>query len=130
MGLGEVIRRRRHNERVRRCAGLSAVILQCHPDSWNFALRAMSGPWVAEDHQWAKDPSDTITEAADGLVHVRLSGAKLAELMSILWYLPNGRRTMYWAADGMRGTANARSTPAESQQASRLYQAIGAVVDR
>lgn len=130
VGLGELLGRRRHNARVHRCAGLSAVILQCHLDTWKFALHAMSGSWVADGHRWDQDPSDKITDVDDGLVHVRLSGAKLAELMSVLWYLPDHRRSAYWAPTGMKGTASARSSPAEAEQATRLYKAVGAVVDR
>ena len=119
-----------HRARVRKCAGLSAVVLQCHLDTWRSALRVMSGPWLTEG-RWTEDPSDGIVEASDGLVHVRLSGARLAELMSILWYLPEARRKDVRATpEGMEIGWRAVPTPAEEEQASRLYLAVAAVVDR
>lgn len=126
----ELFGRRRHDERVRRCADLSAVNLRCHPHTWGFALRAMSGPWLDGHGRWAEDRSDAITDTGDGLVDVRLSGAKLAELMSILRYIPNRRRRWGGAPVGMEGAFSAAATPAEEEQATRLYDAIAVVVDR
>jgi hypothetical protein len=130
LDLRAIVQRPQHHKRVHACAGLSAVILQCHPDTWQFARRAMSANWVDPERRWHKDPADEVTEAKDGLVRVRLSGARLAELMAVLWYVPNKRRGEYSAPVGMVGTNRAPSTPAEGEQALRLYRAIAAVVDQ
>ncbi|WP_327024011.1 hypothetical protein [Micromonospora sp. NBC_01739] len=119
-----------HRARVRKCSGLSAVILQCHIDTWQSALNVMSGPWLV-DGKWTKDPADSVVRADEGLVKVRLSGAKLAELVSTLWYLPRYRRNdIYATPSGMEIGWKASPTPAQEEQANRLYHAIAAVVDR
>jgi hypothetical protein len=129
----DVLAKRKLPGRVRKCAGLSAVVLTCHRDTWEYVLRVMSGPWLAQN-QWDKDPSDSIIEKPgdESLIQVRLSGARLAELMMLLWYLPAQRR--WWNDDVPRGMTSgfsgATATAAEEEQARRLYQAIAEVIDR
>jgi len=65
----------------------------------------MSGPWLERNH-WDKDPSDSIIEKPgdESLIQVRLSGARLAELVMLLWWLPADRR--WWrnnTPEGMKG---------------------------
>lgn len=133
MKLTDVLARRKLPGRVRKCAGLSAVVLQCHRDTWQYVLKVMSGPWL-DQNQWDKDPSDSIIEQPgdESLIQVRLSGPRLAELMMLLWYLPARRR--WWADDvpqGMKsGYSGATATAAEEEQARRLYHAIAVVIDR
>ncbi|MEV0732318.1 hypothetical protein [Polymorphospora sp. NPDC050346] len=122
-----------HRARVRKCSGLSIVILQCHLDTWQFALRAMSGPWLLQG-RWTEDPSSSITRTTnnedDSPVRVRLSGARLSELMSVLWYLPTHRRSGHRAPVGMEAAWKSLPTPVEEDKAARLYLAIAAVIDR
>jgi hypothetical protein len=81
--------------------------------------------------RWSADKSDSLIwfDKDIKIVDVKLSGSRLADVLQMLWYLPNERRG--WnRPDGSVGSSWANITQVDSQKAKRIYDAIAPVIDR
>ncbi|WP_067504122.1 hypothetical protein [Actinoplanes sp. TFC3] len=114
--------------------GLSAVLVRCHVDTWSFVLLQMtrsSGGILTPAARWSEDQSDTRTWVDEELklMDVKLSGPRLADVVQMLWYLPNERRGWGRPA-GLVSKEFVVVTGVDSQKAQRIYDAIAPVIER
>ena len=139
MGLldGFTEKRRRtaiHQTRVEKCVGLSAVNLRCHQDTWSFVLNEMtrSHGILPPSARWSEDLAESRTwvDQKQMLIDVKLSGPRLAQVMQMLWYLPDERRGSLSVPTGIIVRGYASVTAVAGHTAQRIYHAIASVVDR
>lgn len=111
-----------HQERLEKAGGVSSVMLVCHLDTWQFIFRHVGVENLSGfNYGWSLgDPDNAglrgvvgpVTEIADGMVEVQLSGPNLVNVLSRM-----RTETTFNPGTGTRAIA------------ARLYRSIAQVVD-